>query len=73
MRQVGIPADLSAMPPRALKVYAVLAANRWPEGLTVNQVAGLTGLTWRTVATALEELRAARFLDDHNQPVGGAA
>lgn len=73
MRSVGIPAELSAMPPRALKVYAVLAANRWPEGLTVNQVSGLTGLTWRTVATALEELRAAGYLDEGNQPVGGVA
>ena len=73
MRNVGIPAALAVMPPRAVKVYAVLAANRWPVGLTVNQVSGLTGLTWRTVATALEELRAAGYLDEGNQPVGGVA
>lgn len=73
MRQVGIPAGLAAMRPRAVKVYAVLAANRWPAGLTVNQVSQLTGLTWRTVDSALEELRAAGYLNDANQPVGGAA
>lgn len=73
MRQVGIPAALTAMPSRAVKVYAVLAAQRWPEGLTVNQVGALTGLNWRTANSALEELRAAGYLDENHQPVGGVA
>lgn len=73
MRQVGIPAALAGMRPRAVKVYAVLAANRWPKGLTVNQVAGLVGMSWRFTDTALEELRAAGYLDEDHQPVGGVA
>ncbi|MCP5905040.1 hypothetical protein NL378_30180, partial [Klebsiella pneumoniae] len=71
MRQVGIPATLAAMPSRAVKVYAALAAQRWPEGLTVNQVGAIAGMNWRTVNSALEELRAAGYLDEGNQPVGG--
>lgn len=71
--EIGIPANVAGMQPRAVKVYAVLAANRWPFGLTVNQVAALAGVQWHTANTALEELRVAGYLDDDNQPVGGAA
>ena len=73
MRHVGIPANVAAMPPRAVKVYAVLAANRWPVGMNVHQIAGLAGMTWHTANTALEELQAAGYLDKHNLPVGGVA
>ncbi len=73
MRQVGIPAGMVGMPPNAIKVFAVLAANCWPVGLNTNQVAELCGLHWVTTSTALETLRAAGWLDVDNQPAKGGA
>lgn len=73
MRQVDIPVGMVGMPPSALKVFAVLAANGWPRGLSTNRVARLADLHWRTAATALETLRAGGWLDADNQPVKGGA
>lgn len=73
MRQVGIPVGVVGMKQRAVKLFAVLAANGWPSGLTVNQIAALSGMSWLTVDAALDELRGAGFIDQDNQPVGGAA
>ena len=71
MRQVGIPAGMVGMPPNAIKVFAVLAANHWPVDLSTNRVAELCGLNWRTAATSLEILRSSGWLDSDNQPVEG--
>lgn len=70
---VAVPVAVLGLKSRAVKLYGVLAAQGWPCDVTAHRAAQLTGWSWNTAQAALEDLRAAGWIDHNNRPVGVVA
>lgn len=73
MTEVAIPTGLAAsgVPPRAVKVYAALAAHGWEKNIRTEDVATLAGVSWVTADRAIRDLVDGGWLTAERVPGGG--